>query len=393
MTPIVISYVIIIVLQLLFIHFYLNNWRNYLGRNEEGEIKINYNKTHYKKLQQIFKQVVVERMNMLNTMSYQSWIDYNLKNSFIKIDEYEYFIIIYEKVGNNQLTDYNHGNEYITKCYTNGSTENQQYGVDNVNIGLTFEDSIALYEDKYLFSSFKPNPNAINIMYNMSKDENNTAEYSFFRYDPLLKKSVKRNMSVGRFNKDSENYSGIIGIGCDMLDVETTYIDNYYELSDKSFLVLVSLTTLAVSILLYHSSNKKDVVKPIIFLLVTNIYLTYFLGTNEGISSQTREEDKLKDINEGILAISFLVAVNIFILDTLSKTKIAYTLHSESVFLFSISLILLMMSTYKETAANTVMSLRKVRIQKQFMFNLSIFINLFILVNYVLFVGKQNKIF
>ena len=141
------------------------------------------------------------------------------------------------------------------------------------------------------------------------------------------------------------------------------------------------------------STNSEDIAKPLILLIGSNAYLTYFMSTIEGVTSLTVEQEKVKDINDGILSISFLVAVNIFIIETLKKAKGKYSLHNESAFLFCLALILLLMALYKKTNYNKIDSVREHRIEKQFMYNLSIFINLFILVNYLVYVGKETKIF
>jgi len=116
------------------------------------------------------------------------------------------------------------------------------------------------------------------------------------------------------------------------------------------------------------------------------------MNTTEGITTLAVEQDKVKDINDGILSISFLVAVNIFIIETLKKFKQKYSLHNESAFLFCLSLVLLLLSLYKKTNYSTINDMRAERIQKQLMFNLSIFINLFILINYLIFVGGDAKL-
>jgi hypothetical protein len=117
------------------------------------------------------------------------------------------------------------------------------------------------------------------------------------------------------------------------------------------------------------------------------------MSTTEGVTSLVIEQEKVKDINDGILSISFLVAVNIFIIETLKKVKTKYSLHNESAFLFCLALILLLMALYKKSNYNKIDSVRAHRIEKQFMYNLSIFINLFILVNYLAYIGKETKIF
>ena len=95
-----------------------------------------------------------------------------------------------------------------------------------------------------------------------------------------------------------------------------------------------------------------------------------FLNLRAGLTSEESENSKLVDINSGITAISFLVAVNIFIIKTLSDTKnqIYGFLYTESAFLFCISLILLLFASSKNTDFNTITDLRIQNIRSQFFF-------------------------
>ena len=87
------------------------------------------------------------------------------------------------------------------------------------------------------------------------------------------------------------------------------------------------------------------------------------------------EQENIKDLNDGILGIAFLVAVNIFIIDTMNKNtstlkklerKVAY---NESALLFCVSLILLLMSMFKQTNYVTINDVREKIIRSQLCFN------------------------
>lgn len=149
-----------------------------------------------------------------------------------------------------------------------------------------------------------------------------------------------------------------------------------------------------MSIFLYYSSsqvNKSE--KPILFLFIVNFYLLYFLSCQSGLTSTESEINKMTDINSGIMAISFLVAVNIFIVQTLrgdKKTKYG-VLHTESAILFCISLILLLLASAKKTNFTNIQELRIHNIVSQFFFNMSILINLIVFLNYVIYVASNSK--
>ena len=87
-----------------------------------------------------------------------------------------------------------------------------------------------------------------------------------------------------------------------------------------------------------------------------------------------------------------MAAVNIYILQTLREVKNNRDLHNESAFLFTLALVLLLFALYKKTNYNQINDIRVHRIQKQFMYNASIFVNLFILFNYLVYVAKDGHI-
>ena len=79
---------------------------------------------------------------------------------------------------------------------------------------------------------------------------------------------------------------------------------------------------------MYYASGRNRIWLPFAFLLASNYYILSFIDVVEGITDMANEETKVKDINEGILSISFLAAVNVFIIQSLqanpAKTKKEY---------------------------------------------------------------------
>lgn len=102
------------------------------------------------------------------------------------------------------------------------------------------------------------------------------------------------------------------------------------------------------------------------------------------------EKEKVNNINNGILSVSFLIGVNIFILNTLEKGKIFY-LQKETSLLLVFTLIILIMSTFKTTTYKYVNDLTKVRSQKELLLNYSLILNIFNIFNYAFYIYKSNK--
>ena len=113
---------------------------------------------------------------------------------------------------------------------------------------------------------------------------------------------------------------------------------------NRKFIGMVSLGTLAISLMLYFASPSKATIwLPYLFLLATNYYLLSFMDITEGITNEKGEEDRTNDFNEGILAISFLAGVNVFVVQSLRDGKDSSSYY-EAAILFMLGLILLLFS-------------------------------------------------
>jgi len=381
---IVLCYIIILALQYYYVKNYLTDWQKRLPTNRDQDI--DYNKTNSSELITLFDETITQRVNLLKSISYADWLKYNNDNCILNYGDGNYEINVFERIQNN-LVDYIAISDSILRV-----------GKDTEYIGMSYSDIIKEKNYSFLFSMFSLSPNMVNQMYDSSKATGvvNTADYYWLDY--ISHRAVKKKFVFFNYEKKSENgdetkIEGVICISYVVNDVELDYSNKYYDFMESSFLISISVTIFISSIILYLSTNKQDIIKPLILLVGSNAYLTYFMSTTEGVTSLVTEQEKVKDINDGILSISFLVAVNIFIIETLKKVKTKYSLHNESAFLFCLALILLLLALYKKSNYNKIDNVRAHRIEKQFMYNLSIFINLFILVNYLAYIGKETKIF
>jgi len=87
--------------------------------------------------------------------------------------------------------------------------------------------------------------------------------------------------------------------------------------------------------------------------------------------------------------VSYLIIVNIFILGTLSKIK-NNVLTFETMMLFSFSVFLLLISIFKVNSFITYIEIIKERISLGFLFNYSIILNIFIIINYIFYNYRTN---
>ena len=380
MQYIIICYIIILVLQILYVKYYLTDWEKNI--KNKGKQDLEFNQTHKSDLDTEFINNVNERVKMLDTMSYNDWIDENNKRVVLEYKGRKYDFFIYEQIENNS-NNYSQDNEYILRASS-----------DKESIGLAYSDIIKEKNYSFLFSIFSPNPHMLNNMFDLNKTKGGVNNAMYYWLDSETHRAVKQNIINTNFiKKDKDNsVQGVIGISYNLTDIELDYSNKYYDFVSKKFIIYMSLTIFISSLILYYSTNNKDLFKPLFLLISSNIYLTYFMSIKEGITNLETEQNKVKDINDGILSISFLAAVNIFIIQTLAPTKNKSTLHNESAFLFCVALILISMALYKKSDYNKIDDIRCQRIEKQFMFNLAIIVNLFIFINYLIYVGNKSPI-
>ena len=375
------AYVCYVILQMYVIKNYILDWQTLITGKNVDQMK--YNLGHKPELTNAFTKEIVSRMKMLEHMDYSEWLGYNNTNAVITQGGYEYDIFIFER-SVNSMENYLSNSHYTLRANKNTS-----------DLGLSYSDLLRQTNYAFLFSLFQPNPDMLETIYKGAQYDDGTNIYAHFTMDPVTNRAVKTNIVTGVWKKeiDSEHkFDGVILIGYSLLDVESQYSNKYFELLDVPFLAIVSISTIIASLLLYHSSGQKNFWMSLLFLSILNIYLTTFINTKEGVTTLSVESDKVKDINDGILSISFLAAVNIYILQTLREIKNHRNLHNESAFLFTMALVLLLFALYKKTNYNKIDDIRTHRIKKQLAYNTSIFVNLFILFNYLVYVARDGHI-
>jgi hypothetical protein len=131
-------------------------------------------------------------------------------------------------------------------------------------------------------------------------------------------------------------------------------------------------------------------VKATILLVFTSTYLINFINSQELIGSFSTENTKIQNITNSVLGISFLIGVNIFILTSLKK-ELKQKLFVESGLVFSFSIILLLMAMFSMTNHMNIKELMENRISTQLVFNFSILLNMFVIVNYIMHVISNEK--
>jgi len=251
---------------------------------------------------------------------------------------------------------------------------------------ITLKDMITKLTYNFPFTAFRPEEKCLDILYNYHDG------YKYYWFDPLSNQSViKKSFSV---KIQTDNFDGFIGLGYNKISLSNEYSSSYFNDISKVNLFLSSLLIFISSIFIsYFNQSRGLFLNLFIFLIIPNLYLTYYLNIYENFSSYSNENDKLNLINSGILSISFLVGMNIFILGALSRKKYSTSKNNiflESVVIFSVAMILLLFSIFKNTNFNTLETLRTLRIDKQLTFNLVIIYNMFMVLYYLIYISKSR---
>lgn len=361
-------YILVIILQIIYLKYFVSL------KLPELQEKIDWNIKNIDTLEKEIGKELIKRTNYLKNknMTYDEWIKYNAENVILEIDNNKYYIFIYEMLEN---TNYE---RTINKVHGNP---------DYIN--LSWEDILKDVMEKLVNLKHTTDQNLISNMYDIS-DISTIQSLEYYWLDPLTNRPVNKLSYVMRYYDPETGRSGVIGIGVDLKDlsVDNSYL--YWEKINWGCPVFLSFLIYISSILLYKIKGDKQIhYKSLIFLIIMNLYLTYFLGNSEINGSTSSEHNKELNINSGIMSVSFLFAVNIFILTTLQKT-FKSTLFTETGYLFSVSILVLLFSMIKKTDNKTTSDIISKRLCTQLLFNSSIILNVLIIINYILYVLSIN---
>ena len=378
-----ITWTIFVVVQMYYVKTHVINWQSKLSSDNVDFMQ--YNIKSKSNLNKTFSSEISERLKKLANpeTNYGEWINENNKNTTIRYGKYLYNVSVYERV-RNKTANYGAKDKFILRS-------------DKIkeNLGLTYNELLRQDNYSFMFSIFSPHTEFLHIVYDSPTYSNGVNIFSHFTIDKTLNRPVKSVAIGGKYVKESEDgqiFDGVILASYPVLDVEDQYANKYYDFLTRKFIIMISVGTLVISQMLYFASPTKTFVwLPYVFLIATNWYLLSFLDVIEGITNVAGEESRSKDINDGILAISFLAGVNVFVVQSLREGKNSKTYY-EAAILFMVGLILLLFSLYKVTNHNRIDEVRKHRIQKQFLYNGSIYINFFILVYYSFFVLHRSNV-
>ena len=383
MKEITIFFFIILMFEYLYYYYYLSNWKKFLGKSVNIE-KIEFNVNNKDELQKIMTNLLNERVKLLETMTYLQWLDYNNKNILLEFKGTKYYLYIYEKDNDLNSNDQN----FILRA---------SYQKELLN--LNFSDELSVVNHRYIaLEQFSTNPNLVEVMYNMNEIINGCNFMDYFWEDPFDKQAVQKTAYFKKYTKKSNNHlqtTGIIGIGYEVADLDYNYSDIYLNYVGLPFVIFVIFLIFILSLSMYYSINRPSYIRPGLILIGLNTFLMYQISLIGTITDIPLEHLRMNEINTSTIGITFLVATNIFIIKSIrtKHNKIYNEVYSESAFLFAASIMFLLFSMYKHSNYTEVSGLRRLRVQNQIFFNMSILMNFGIFLNFLLFITNKMNLF
>jgi hypothetical protein len=368
---IILLYIVVVVLQILYIKYQTNK---IVVTNLDKKIK--FNNDHYEDISTFLKEQVRERVNLLNSgkMTYREWLDYNSNNPSVTFQEghiYNFFVCERGELKKP-------GDSNVFKIAAN---QNEKY------VNVTWRDIYSDASDQFVFLRQSLDPSTLLRFFEMGKPGINKISYYWVDYiegelTPILEDSYFMIIPA----TDTHN-EAVISVSIDMINLTKENTFHYIDNIEIPYIAVLSILTLVISILLRVSSNNSYT--SYLFLLLTNFYLTSFLTSTEYRGTTETETKKIKQINSGVLSVSFLIGVNTFIITYLTKNE-HIDLFMQSAIIFAISIMILLFVAFQVTDYITVNQMVENRLTNQMYFNYSLLLNIFVVINYIASILKKH---
>ena len=366
----ILYFVILCILQYLYIKF-MNQYIS--SENIEVINKVEYIKNNNIQIDKYIKNILQERINLLdNGMSYLEWIKYNIINKTININYKDpIFVTIYENI--------NSTDNFILRV-------NHDDFLNNVS----WTDTLDKLNNIFFYTRYKVDKDLISNMFKNNLITNDLKTINYYWIDSIHFISILKKCYYLRY-KSKDGIEGVIFISYPVKNLtKGNLVKNIYNLSFINIIIsYIILLIISIVIIILNKNDYLIKIKSYIFLTVINIYFWYYFNSYDQYSSTNEEHQKLTIFSSHILSVSYLIIVNIFILGTLSKIK-NNVLTFETMMLFSFSVFLLLISIFKVNSFITYIEIIKERISLGFLFNYSIILNIFIIINYIFYNYRTN---
>ena len=364
--------VLILALQMAYIKYHHSG--NF--QSDEIDKKIQYNLENENELEETIVNELNSRVALLKSMSYNDWIKYNDNAPYIFYDtdkEYKYWIQAWRSIPN---TDF-----FQLKVYPDLKFINHSWH-DIVDYNSMQFTSNHFDYDKDLIKKF------------MLSGEKPYSTFQFYTYDPVYHHLVQRKEFVIPYD-DGDGNRGTISSGYDVKNVNESYTFDHFRNPTclQLYIGSVFLTIFLTLMIYFFNSDNESIAmtKATIFYTIFMLYISYYMTIDDELGTVEIELKKLEGVSQGILSLSFMTGLSIFILNTIKNKSFLYR---ETTFLLIVYMISIIIILFKNNAYNRLEDITNYRIMKEFGFNYCILINMFIVINFGInvFTEKKNPI-
>ena len=367
--------VILMIIEYLWINYYKKNFKKIL-MGDEAEIRFEKNIDNEKNIKNYFRETIKKRLELLKTMSYDEWLEYNKKNTIIEYNGLKYYTFVYESA--------NFDKKYIVRSTLNEDMLDRNHIIERD----------MLINEYGILEQFPPYENLPEEMLMMSTDKNGFNNISYNWLHGFLNIPVKYNTIFSKFKKD--DFKGVIGISYAKEDLLIKYLDIYYNFLDTPNLIIINLAIVFIAVMIYLINDEyENFVKSVAILILSWVYLMWQLSLTATTTTIKIETEKIKELSQSVLGASFLMGVNIFVINLLdNKNRLVSKLDVSKirkviVFLFFMVVVFLLASLVKTNNFKSANDLRRLRINNQIYYNFSIFYNLTICVILITLIFKN----
>ena len=369
-SKLIIAYIVILSIQVAYIWYELNK----KTKQTELDLRIKYDNENSVHVMSVLREKLTERVRLLTSgkMKYEEWLKYNKENTMIDIDGKTYYFFTWER------GIHKSGSSLTYTCIGHVNTK---------YIDLDWENILRDGNDSFVFVKQSIDPKLIPSFFQLGKPGNQLLKY--YWVDPKEIVPVQKISIIDVIPENKDHNEIAIGTGMDIHNLNNYNTIHYITRIHRSYSVLISLLTLIISIIIYIFSTPNDRYKSYLFLIISNAYLLYFWNDIEYRGTNETEIKKIDEINSGMLGVSFLVGINTYILTHLTKND-HKDLFIQSALIFSISLITLLVASFKVTDAITADDLIQDRLSHQMTFNFSVLLNVLVVSNYLYSVLKKQ---
>jgi hypothetical protein len=339
--------------------------------------RIKFNLENKKSIESILITELQTKLSKLKTLStkddpsklnYNDWIAYLNEDPFIKHptnESMKYWIQVWKSIPNTASENFQ------LKVYPNDDF-----------IFHSWKDIVTFNNQRFISNHVETDNNLIKKFFLL--DEKPYSKFRFYWYDPVFDKVVDRKSIVYIYD-DGFGNKGTLSAGYTTKNITKEYTYNHYKSKEGKSLYSAGLFfTILITIIIYYSNIQQPkiaIIKAILFFSLLMSYMTYYFSLYDEYGTFEIEKSKFENINQGILSMSFMTGISIFILTSMKENDKKY-LYKETSFLLIVVMIGIIASLIKNNSYLSSKEITSIRSTKEFIFNYCIFSNLFIIINF-----------